>query len=108
MSDIEEEQPTQEPGRRDWNQEGDETASLRGDTELGGRRNLFEEHSVTGSRRLSGGAQLAGPKDEDRKPEVTDDGAKGKKIEGDCSKGCDKNPGADLSREPDEESESDE
>lgn len=98
MSDIEEEQPTQEPGRRDWKEEGDETASLRGDTELGGRRNLVEEQSATGSRRLSGGAPLSpGPKDEDR-PEVTGDDRGDRKTDDACREDCDRNPGGELSR----------
>lgn len=86
MSDIEEEQPTQQRGRRDWDEEGDESASLEGDADLGGRRNLVEAHSATGTRRLSGGRQIAAGPFEERAEDI------------DREHPGDKNPGGDLSR----------
>lgn len=101
MSDIEEEQPTQEGGRRDWNDEGDEKTSLRGNAELGGDRNLVDAHSATGSRRLSEGPRLsAGPRDErPERPEGSEGAGPGPMTQGELHRGRgDAKAGGDLSR----------
>lgn len=61
MTDLEEEQPTQQSGRRDWSEEGDDETSLEGTDELGGIASLVPgAESPERSRAGKGGVNPGG------------------------------------------------